>query len=146
MAKFKNRIFGQEVPPDIIRELELLGAGGGYIADSDPNVDVFASVEPNYKFNLGESAAFARMWTAVDVVTNAGSTGPNGEIISRKENGELSYIHRRSGEDVVVDDALGPTEGRHDIKVFSINEITPSAGLTKRPSRTGVTRLGSRKK
>ena len=129
MAKFKNRIFGQEVPPDIIRELELLGAGGGYIADSDPtvtnnglNVDVFASVEPNYKFNLGESAAFARMWTAVDVVTNAGSRGPNGEVISRKENGELAYIHRRSGEDVVVDDALGPTEGRHDIKVFSINE------------------------
>jgi len=129
MAKFKNRIFGQEVPPDIIRELELLGAGGGYIADSDPTVtndglkvDVFASVEPNYKFNLGESAAFARMWTAVDVVTNAGPRGPNGEVIYEKENGELAYIHRRSGEDVVVDDVSGLTEKNHHIKVFSINE------------------------
>lgn len=141
MAKFKNRIFGQEVPPDIIRELELLGAGGGYIADSDPtvtnnglNVDVFASVEPNYKFNLGESAAFARMWTAVDVISNSGPKGPDGEKVQKDQDGNLVYKSKVDGNIVVDNNLSGITKEQHDIKVFSINENRTESYVGNKPN------------
>ena len=61
MAKFKNRLFGQEVSRDIIDVFKKLGAGNKL---TEPLQSTNA-----YQEYLGESTAFTRMWTAVDNVT-----------------------------------------------------------------------------
>ena len=60
MAKFKDRLFGQEVSRDIIDVFKRLGSGQKVI---NPLESTNA-----YDQYLGESTAFARMWTAVDEV------------------------------------------------------------------------------
>ena len=60
MAKFKDRLFGQEVSRDIIDVFKRLGSGQKVINPLES-----ANAYDQY---LGESTAFARMWTAVDEV------------------------------------------------------------------------------
>ena len=76
MAKFNKRLFGQEVSPEIIKEIRRLSFGG-IEPDSDPTitqgsdltqgVDVLAEVKPTFEKYLGDRTSFARMWCAVNI-------------------------------------------------------------------------------
>ena len=113
MATFKDRIFGQEVPGDIIDRFDLLQTGTSHAP--------LASVSKPYSHNLGESTAFARMWTAVDVITQ-GQLGPDGEVIKQNENGQWYYTVKSTGNPSDPIEDYDPLEEVHNVQLYSINE------------------------
>ena len=77
MPTFKKRVFGSEVPQDIILEFERLGTGGRIEEAKDaagmPVIvkgegRVLEQVNPTYQnYDLGDKTPISRMWTAVAV-------------------------------------------------------------------------------
>ena len=112
MATFKDRLFGQHVPKEIIDRFDALQLG-----KSNAPLE---SVSKPYSHNLGESTAFARMWTAVDVVTQ-GQLGPDGEMVKQNTDGDWYYIVKSTGDAAIIPD-YDPTEEVHNIQIYSINE------------------------
>ena len=89
---FKNRLFGQAVPSDIIDKFKRLGRGQ---KEPQPGEPVAPFKEPD--FNLGETSAFARMWTVVEtsvpVLADSGVKYENKEftLFTINDNFEESY-------------------------------------------------------
>ena len=122
--KIKNRVFGQNVSSDIIKEFKRL-SGGGLNQSKNP----LEPAEPAFETYLGDKTTFARMWTAVNTYTS----GSNPEKTSKNtvyivnENRENSY-------DVNPNEEIGETVYKSQLSDNPY--LKPPAGITSISSKT----------
>ncbi len=154
MAKFNKRLFGQEVSPEIIKEIRRLSFGG-IEPDSDPTitqgsdltqgVDVLAEVKPTFEKYLGDRTSFARMWCAVNIREINKETKKVDDKTSRlrvfsvNENKRESYVHGRSGdidpnESISSDSSAKPISSVSQLQKNPL--FKPEAGITSVTSKT----------
>ena len=120
----KDRVFGQNVSSDIIKEFKKL-SGGGLKQSRNP----LEPAEPAFEKYLGDRISFARMWTAVNTYTS----GSNPEKTSKNtvyivnENRENSY-------DVNPNEEVGETVYKSQLS--NNPYLKPPAGITSISSKT----------
>lgn len=124
MAQFKKRIFGEEVPKDVIEEFKKL-AGGGLDGTS---LQPLETRNPTFKKYLGERTPFSRMWSAVNI--NSIKPLPKGQTLEKK-NGEYFYIDKEeiNNEEKTI---LG-NDKDSSTRVFVVNENTEESYTNNNP-------------
>ena len=83
MAQFKKRVFGENVPKDVIQEFKKL-AGGGLDGESKQPLE---TRNPTFEKYLGERTPFSRMWCAVNINTYS-EIPPAASSIEKNSKGE----------------------------------------------------------
>tara|TARA_B100000902_G_C27320777_1_gene924318 strand:- start:43 stop:3546 length:3504 start_codon:yes stop_codon:yes gene_type:complete len=109
MPKFKDRVFGAPVDPDIIDEFDAL-AGGREISPLTSNFS------PKFKKYLGDRTPFVRMWCAVNV--NEFKDVPKGKDVRRMKDGNYVYMNDENPPQKVT---VGNDKTSKTL-VFTVNE------------------------
>ena len=112
MPKFKDRVFGAPVDPDVIEELQIM-AGGGLDGTS---LQPLEARKPTFKKYLGDRTPFVRMWCAVNV--NEFKDVPKGKDVKRMKDGSYVYMNDENPPQQV---SVGSDDTSKTL-VFTVNE------------------------
>ena len=130
MPKFRDRVFGAPVDPDVILELEEIAGGGGRttVRDKDGMPIIIKGegraleeIKPTFKKYLGDRTPFVRMWCAVNV--NEFEGVPKGKDVKRKKDG--SYVYD-DDQDPPQEQTVGNDKTSKTL-VFTVNENNEKA-------------------
>jgi hypothetical protein len=123
--KIKDRVFGQNVSSDIIKEFKRLSGGGLSGIETLP----LESRNPTFEKYLGDRTTFARMWTAVNTYTS----GSNPEETS-KNSVYIVNENRENSYDVNPNEEIGETVYKSQLS--NNPYLKPPAGITSISSKT----------
>ena len=125
MPKFRDRVFGAPVDPDVILELEEIAGGGGRttVRDKDGMPIIIKGegraleeIKPTFKKYLGDRTPFVRMWCAVNV--NEFKDVPKGKDVKRMKDGSYVYMNDENPPQQV---SVGSDDTSKTL-VFTVNE------------------------
>ena len=141
MAKFKKRVFGENVSKGVILEFRNLASGqsGIFSGEEKAGMDEFGAMsanlmeeiftgpggilepqEPTFENYLGDRTPFTRMWCAININTLA-AIPPNGELVERHEEGFYFYVPKGKGD---ADRVMVGNDKDSRTRVFVVNENT----------------------